>query len=70
MLFCANQSGLRLTEIPIPKIYGPTTSKMGARRGNFLGRIEVVSRYALTIARGSARLVLGGQTSPKETVGS
>lgn len=68
MLFCAKRGGLRLTEIPIPKIYGPVTSKMGARRGSFLGRIEVVSRYGLTIARGSARLVVGHRPAPKETV--
>jgi len=68
MLFCARRGGLRLTEIPVPKIYGPATSKMGARRGNILGRIEVVSRYALTIARGSAKLAFGRRPETKETV--
>ena len=68
MLFCANRGGLRLMEVAVPKIYGPGTSKMGARRGNVLGRIEVVSRYALTIARGTAGVLLGHQQAPKETV--
>lgn len=70
MLFCARRGGLRLTEIAIPRIYGPKMSKMGARRGNLLGRIEVVSRYALTIARGSIGLSRGGRSEPREAVRS
>ncbi len=68
MLFCANGRGLRLVEVPIPKIYGPATSKMGARKGRVLGRVDVVSRYALTIARETARLRLSHDAAPKETV--
>ncbi len=68
MLFCAKRSGLRVVEIPVPRIYGPATSKMGARKGRVLGRIDVVSRYALTIARETARLAVGHHTESKETV--
>jgi glycosyltransferase involved in cell wall biosynthesis len=53
MIFCAVRHDLRLAEKPIPKIYGPATSKMGMRYGKLLGRIDVVSRYALTIAKGA-----------------
>jgi glycosyltransferase involved in cell wall biosynthesis len=53
MIFCAVHNELRVAEKPIPKIYGPTTSKMGMRYGKLFGRIDVVSRYALTIARGA-----------------
>ena len=53
MIFCAVRHELRVVEKPIPKIYGPATSKMGMRYGKLLGRIDVVSRYALTIARGA-----------------
>jgi len=51
MLFCASRNSLQMCEVPIPKIYGSGMSKMGARNGLFLGRIDVVSRYAITIAR-------------------
>ena len=68
MLFCANRRGLRVVEVAIPKIYGPATSKMGARKGRVLGRVDVVSRYALTIARESAWLGLNNQAESKETV--
>ena len=68
MLFCAKRCGLRVAEVPIPKIYGPATSKMGARKGRVLGRVDVVSRYALTIARESSRMGLSHQAESKETV--
>ena len=68
MLFCANQRGLRVVEVPIPKIYGPATSKMGARNGRVLGRVDVVSRYALTIARESVRLSRSQQAKSRATV--
>lgn len=51
MAFCITRSGMRIAEVPIPKIYGDETSKMGARRGALLGRIGVVSGYARTIVR-------------------
>lgn len=51
ILFCAQRNALRLSEVPIPKIYGSGTSKMGTRYGAVLGRIDVVARYALTMAR-------------------
>lgn len=53
MIFCAIEHELRVIEQPIPKIYGPATSKMGMRYGKFFGRVDVVSRYALTIAKGA-----------------
>lgn len=68
MLFCAKRRGLRVIEVPIPKIYGPATSRMGARKGRVLGRVDVVSRYALTIARESVRLGRTHQPESKETV--
>jgi glycosyltransferase involved in cell wall biosynthesis len=53
MLFCASRHEMRVVERPIPKIYGPATSKMGSRHGVVLGRIDVVSRYAFTIFKGA-----------------
>ena len=53
MIFCAVHHQLRFAEKPIPKIYGPETTKMGMRYGKLFGRIDVVSRYALTIAKGT-----------------
>ena len=60
MLFCAEKKGLRVLEVPIPKLYGPGISKMGTRYGSIFGRIDVVSRYALTIIREA----IGLRTSP------
>jgi glycosyltransferase involved in cell wall biosynthesis len=68
MLFCAERRGLRVVEVPVPKIYGPATSKMGVRRGRVLGRMDVVSRYALTIARETARLRRGHDARAREVV--
>ena len=51
ILFCAQRNTLRISEVPIPKIYGSGTSKMGSRYGAVLGRIDVVARDALTIGR-------------------
>lgn len=68
MLFCASSHGMRVIERPIPKIYGPATSKMGARYGAVFGRIDVVSRYALTIARGALRRYLPKTRYPKDTI--
>ena len=53
MLFCAAHHQLRVQERPIPKIYGPATSKMGSRYGALFGRVAVVSGYARTIAKGA-----------------
>jgi glycosyltransferase involved in cell wall biosynthesis len=55
MLFCASRKALPMSEVPIPKIYGSGMSKMGARNGLLLGRIDVVFRYATTIAREALR---------------
>lgn len=51
MAFCAARSSRAVVEVPIERIYGSGTSKMGARLGPTLGRINVVYRYAATIAR-------------------
>lgn len=56
MLFCAERSGLRMLEVPIPKLYGPGTSKMGRRHGSTFGRVKIVYRYAVTIIREAIRL--------------
>jgi glycosyltransferase involved in cell wall biosynthesis len=55
MLFCADRNALRVAEIPIPKVYGQETSKMGARHGSVIGRLDVVSRYVFTMIRESLR---------------
>ncbi len=53
MLFCAARSQMRVVEVPIARVYGPSTSKMGSRYGTLVGRVVVVGRYAMTIARES-----------------
>ena len=68
MLFCASRHEMRVIERPIPKIYGPATSKMGARHGAVFGRIDVVSRYALTIARGVLARHLSITRNAKEKI--
>lgn len=55
MLFCADRNALGVIEIPIPKVYGRETSKMGARHGSVVGRLDVVSRYVFTMIRESLR---------------
>ena len=49
---CVARAGLTILEVAIPRVYGPDTSKMGYRKGAFLGRAEVISGYARTLARG------------------
>lgn len=56
MLFSAERHALRVTEVPVPRIYGPDTSKMNARHGVLMGRADVVYRYATTIIREAYRL--------------
>lgn len=55
MLFSASRNALRMQEVPIPRIYGSGMSKMSDRNGLIPGRIDVVSRYAITIAREALR---------------
>ncbi len=50
-LFDACRWNLRIVEVPIPRIYGSGTSKMGHDGGRLLGRIRVISQYIRTIAR-------------------
>jgi len=66
MLFCAGRGDLHVVELPITKVYGAGTSKMGSRRGAFLGRIDVVVRYAMTIARQSRRTAKVRPTDKRE----
>jgi glycosyltransferase involved in cell wall biosynthesis len=66
MLFCIEKNSLTILEVPIPKLYGPGTSKMGARFGSVAGRIDVVSRYAFTIARETYRLRRESRAGAKE----
>jgi glycosyltransferase involved in cell wall biosynthesis len=68
MIFCAVHHELRVAEKPIPKIYGPATSKMGMRYGKLLGRIDVVSRYALTIAKGALARYTHSPNNTKEPI--
>jgi glycosyltransferase involved in cell wall biosynthesis len=56
MLFSAERNELRVAEVPVPRIYGPNTSKMNARHGALVGRTDVVYRYATTIIREAYRL--------------
>jgi glycosyltransferase involved in cell wall biosynthesis len=50
-LFSVARVGLRMREVPIPRIYGAATSKMGYKHGALRGRIVVVSGYTRTISR-------------------
>ena len=59
---------LRFAEKPIPKIYGPETTKMGMRYGKLFGRIDVVSRYALTIAKATLARYAPSPSDSKETI--
>jgi glycosyltransferase involved in cell wall biosynthesis len=66
MLFCADRHAFTVAEVAIPKVYGQRTSKMGVRHGSIIGRIDVVSRYVLTMIRESIRS--RSTTVPKEGV--
>jgi len=68
MIFCAVRHDLCVVEKPIPKIYGPATSKMGMRYGKLFGRIDVVSRYALTIAKGALAMHTNSPNDTKEPI--
>lgn len=54
MAFSAARNGMRAFEVPIERRYGPSTSKMGARLGPVLGRVDVLRGYATTIVRETA----------------
>lgn len=51
MAFCAARSPLPIIELPIERVYGSQMSKMGARLGPILGRVDVVRGYGATILR-------------------
>jgi glycosyltransferase involved in cell wall biosynthesis len=56
MLFGTVEHRLTVEEVAIHKVYGPNTSKMGARRGAFFGRIEVIGQYTGAIVAGARNL--------------
>lgn len=49
--FAVLGAGMRFREVPIPRLYGANTSKMGARHGRAIGRLLVVTGYARTLHR-------------------
>lgn len=53
--FSTARNAMTYLEVPIPRIYGPDTSKMGYRHGAIRGRLIVVSGYARTIVREALR---------------
>ena len=70
MLFGSVEHGIEVTEIPIHKVYGPNTSKMSARRGPVLGRLEVIGQYLGTIVRETWRLRRNKRPNPASRVAS
>jgi glycosyltransferase involved in cell wall biosynthesis len=52
-LFDAVGHGLRVIEVPVRRIYGGSTSKMGMRGGAFLGRLMVLGEYVVAVRRKS-----------------
>ena len=70
MAFCAARSPHPIVELPIDRVYGPRTSKMGSRLGPILGRVDVVRGYGATIlreARASRYTKPSGRTSASAT---
>lgn len=53
-IFDSERHGLAVVEVPVARIYGEATSKMGTRRGRLLGRLAVLWCYTRTIV-GRAR---------------
>jgi len=51
LLYEAAIHGWRTCEIPIPRLYPPDSSKMGANGGKLIGRLRVLAGYAATIGR-------------------
>lgn len=47
----ASRLGLKVSEVPIARIYDTNTSKMGAHKGKLLGRLSVLHQYGKTMAR-------------------
>ena len=48
-LLAVARAGLDVREVAIPRVYGPNTSKMGARHGALFGRLVVVWGYVRTL---------------------
>jgi glycosyltransferase involved in cell wall biosynthesis len=68
ILFESVEHGLNVVEIPIHKVYGPNTSKMSARRGPLLGRLEVIAQYLSTIVREMSKRRRGRRPRPDAMV--
>lgn len=58
-LFCVWRAGMVVTEVPVEKIYGPDTSKMGHHRGRLRGRLAVVGGYARTMLSAASSQATG-----------
>ncbi len=67
MAFCAARAAKPVLELPIARIYGPATSKMGSRFGPLLGRLDVVSHHLVTIVR-EAMIGTGPRATAPTTV--
>lgn len=62
LLFDAVRNGWVLREVPVARIYTGQCSKMGARHGALVGRLQVMQQYATTIRRKSGELADGRST--------
>ena len=51
LLYEAAIRGWRTCEIPIPRLYPPNSSKMGAKGGKLIGRLRVLAGYVATMVR-------------------
>lgn len=50
--FSVRRAGLRVSEVPIPRIYGPNMSKMSYGTGALRGRFRVLAGYGRAMYRG------------------
>lgn len=55
-IFDGVKRDLKIKEVPVRRIYGSGTSKMGVRGGKLLGRARVVGEYLLTVRNRSREL--------------
>jgi glycosyltransferase involved in cell wall biosynthesis len=55
-IFDAVINNLTVVDVPIRRIYGPSTSKMGAGGRAFPGRVRVLGQYLAVVARKSREL--------------
>jgi dolichol-phosphate mannosyltransferase len=50
-IFEAHRLGLSVVEVPVAKVYGSGTSKMGAFHGRLVGRLSVLAQYSQVFVR-------------------